>query len=66
MLFWSLIFSFVPSGLISKVLNDSLYFSRDFHLRTIGALQILGYEDLLQSCEVSIIINIWKGEGMRK
>lgn len=57
---------FCPIWLISKVLNDSLYFYRDFHLWTIGALQILGYEDLLQSCEVSNIIITWKGKGMRK
>lgn len=52
MLFWSLVFSLAPSGLISEVLNDSLYFSRDFHLWTNCALQILGYEGLMQSCEV--------------
>ncbi|KAJ7404204.1 hypothetical protein WISP_146957 [Willisornis vidua] len=30
--------------------------NRDSQLWTIGALQIRGYEDLLQSCEVSTII----------
>lgn len=42
------------------------FFSVDSHLYTIGALQILAYEDLLQSREVSTIITIQKGQELRK
>lgn len=51
--FWSFIFSFAPSGLIWKVPDDSLFPPVDSHFYIVGALQILGYEDLLQTCEVS-------------
>lgn len=41
------------------------FFSSSY-LHTLDNLHILSYEDLLQSREVSTIITIQKGQGLRK